>query len=338
MTSKELARKLGLSEAAVSLALNNKPGVSTTTRNRVKAAAEAAGLELAGMSSPQQAGVIYLVYFRRHGAVLADTSFFSELTEGVERGCSANGYRVNILNVYQLEDLQRTLDNAHAAGVAGVILFGTEMREEDFATLDFSRLPIVLLDNHCPSATIDSVQINNLDGAFLATDYLIKQCKQQPGYLKSAYPIMNFAQRTAGFRKAITYNGMSKSSAIIHELTPSIEGACDDMLEILSSGDKLAACYFADNDLIAIGAIKAFKAKGYRIPQDISVLGFDDIAMCDYTEPALTTIHVPKCYMGLMAAERLVYLIKNKSLYPVNIQVATHLVIRNSITSTAQGD
>ena len=332
MTSKDLAKQLGLSEAAVSLALNNRPGVSTKTRNRVKEAAVAAGMDLSGRGQgASQVGSICLIYYRKHGAVLADTSFFSELTEGVELKCREVGYHVSIQNIYSIQDLDRTLREYAHTGRDGAVLFGTEMREEDFATLAFTDLPIVLLDNHFLSAKVDSVQINNIDGAYQAANYLIKRRKVLPGYLASSYPIRNFQERRMGFNNAVVYNGMSPSGVIVHSLAPSIDGAYSDMMEVLERRDKVAEAYFADNDLIAIGAIRAFKAHGYRIPEDVSIVGFDDIPMCDYTEPGLTTIHVPKRYMGMLAVERLVNVIDRKALYPVNIAVSPHLVTRASV-------
>ena len=332
MTSKELAKQLGLSEAAVSLALNNRPGVSTKTRNRVKEAATAAGMDFssrAGVS--EQMGSICLIFYRRNGAVLADTSFFSELTEGVEQKCREVGFRVSIQNIYSITDLERTLQELSHVGTDGAVLFGTEMREEDFAVLSFTDLPIVLLDNHFLSTKIDSIQINNIDGAYSAANYLIKRRRTQPGYLSSSYPIRNFSERRQGFNQALIHNGMSPSATIVHTLAPSIDGAYSDMMEILERKDPLAQSYFADNDLIAIGALRAFKAHGFRIPEDIALIGFDDIPMCDYTEPGLTTIHVPKRYMGMVAVERLVSLIEKKAYYPVNISISPHLVTRATV-------
>ena len=87
-----------------------------------------------------------------------------------------------------------------------------------------------------------------------------------------------------------------------------MEGAYADMLEIIKNEEELASCYFADNDLIAVGAIKALKENGYRIPQDIGIVGFDNLPLGSVIEPALTTIHVPKQYMGEAAAQKLIVL------------------------------
>lgn len=102
------------------------------------------------------------------------------------------------------------------------------------------------------------------------------------------------------------------------------------MIEILEQGEELARCYFADNDLIAVGAMRALKTKGYHIPDDVAIVGFDNISFSNIVEPSLSTVHVPKQEMGRLAAERLVELIEKKKTTPVKIEIATHLVKRHS--------
>lgn len=331
MTSKELAKLLNLSETSVSFALNGKPGVSTQTRNRILEAAEKYGLQTRRAAGSQASGTIYLLYYRKHGAVLNDSSFFTELTEGVEQRCAEEGCRVNLINVYSPEDLEVQIRELSNLKASGLMILGTEMKQDDFNALPFAEIPCLLLDNHFISSRIDSVQVNNTDGAFTAANYLIKKMKVQPGYLHSSYPLNNFDQRTEGFHKALRHNGMSVSNIVVHELTPSIDGAFADMLSILESGEKPARAYFADNDQIAIGAMRAFREKGFRIPEDIALIGFDDIPMCSYTEPPLSTVHVPKHHMGVVAAERLLSAIRAEGHYSVNIEISTNLVLRKSI-------
>ncbi len=331
MTSKELAALLGLSQTAVSFALNGKPGVSTATRNRVLEAAEKYGMDVQTARSRHTEGIIYLIYYRKHGAVLGDTSFFSELSEGVESCCAQYGYKVNILNVYDPDELGTRLEDMRINGSSGVILFGTEMQEEDFGYLAVADIPIVLLDNHFISSKIDSVRINNREGAYQAVNYLIRRLKAQPGYLHSSFYINNFDDRKEGFMRALRHNGMPQSGSVIHELTPSMQGAYADMCAILDAGEKPAKAYFADNDLIALGAMKAFREHGYQIPKDISIIGFDDIPMCEFTDPGLTTVHVPKRYMGICAVNRLHEIIGSRDHYSVNIEISTHLVLRGSV-------
>ena len=333
MTAKELARKLGLSEAAVSFALNGRPGVSTKTRNRVKEAAIQYGLDVSMMeSSRKKGGTICLVYYQKKGYLLPVLPFSTEVTEGVESACEAAGYQLRILHVNSPENLQIQLEELSLKKVSGILLFGTDMTPEDLVPLAFIRLPMVLLDNHFISSKIDSVTIANSDSSYMATNYLISRkpgvC---PGYLQSSYPISNFEERRLGFEKALVRNGFSRAAYIHHTVATSIEGAYADMIGILRQQDPIASSYLADNDMIAIGAMKAFREVGYRIPEDIAIIGFDDIDLCDYTQPGLTTIHVPKKYMGKIAAERLLSVIGGQDYYPVNIRISTHLVIRGTV-------
>lgn len=332
ITAKELAKKIGVSAAAVSMALNNKPGVSRETRQMILDEAEKNGYDFSRLSMKKPTGRnIYFVFYRKHGAVVTDTPFFTQLSDGISESCKENGYKLNLRYVYDDgETLSEQIEDIQYSDCCGIILLGTEMNAEDFQRFKSLPLPLVLLDTYFETVQTNYVLINNVQGAYLATSYLIKRTRQQPGYLRSSYSIGNFEERATGFYHAIRSGGMSASKSIVHRLTPSIEGAFSDMMEILEQEEELAQCYFADNDLIAVGAMRALKAKGYRIPDDIAIVGFDNIEFSNIVEPSLTTIHVPKKEMGQMAAERLFHLIEKKGTTPVKIEIATRLVKRHS--------
>lgn len=333
ITAKELAKILNLSEAAVSLSLNNRPGVSNQTRKRVFKAAQELGYDFSRRATPRMElkGTICLVIYKKSGAVVADTPFFSSLTEGVVLGCKKCDYELVMRHIYEDDHLENQLYMLESAKFAGIILLATEMTQSSIQPFQQLKTPIVVLDSYFDMLPYDCVLINNIQGAFIATDYLINRRKHQPGYLHSAYPISNFGERADGFYKAIRTNGMSTSKSIVHLLTPSQEGACADMKALIESGEELADCYFADNDYIAVGAITALKAAGYRIPEDIAVIGFDDLPLCEYLSPALSTIHVPKQYLGETAATRLVQIIEDKRHSPIKIEINTTLVKRKSV-------
>lgn len=332
ITAKELARKMHLSESAISLALNGKPGISTKTRQQILETAEKYGYDFTRISCKNvSGGTITFALFHKHGAIVADTPFFQELTEGIQNTCKEKGYKLNITYLYAAENLEAQIEDIQYSDCAGLILLGTEMSGEDLKAFCKLNVPLVLLDVYLRDAQKDCILINNIQGAFLATSYLISRCKAQPGYLHSSYPISNFEERADGFYKAVRTGGMSSSKSIVHTLCPSVEGAYADMSEILKSGETPARCYFADNDSIAIGAMKAFQKAGYRIPEDIAIVGFDNIPMCAYMEPGLTTIHVPKYYMGEMAAQRLFEILHADQFFPIKLEVGTNLVKRGSV-------
>ena len=205
------------------------------------------------------------------------------------------------------------------------------MEEATLSHFDRLVIPLVFLDAYFEKPQYNYILINNVQGAFTAAQYLIRKHRAQPGYLRSAYSISNFEQRADGFYKAIRTAGMSTAKSQVLRLTPSQEGAYEDMKELLATGEKPASCYFADNDLIAIGAMKALKDAGYRIPQDVSIVGFDDLPVCEYVNPPLTTVMVPKFFMGETAADRIIQLIEEKNQQPLKIEVSTRLVRRRSV-------
>lgn len=333
ITAKELAKKLNLSAAAVSMALNGKPGVSTETRRLVREAAETYGYDFTRISEKHQTtGSIYFIIYKKHGAVVDDTPFFSQLSEGIADTCKKEGYKLIISYIYGNDsDFEEQLKNVQYSDCIGIILLGTEMTPEDVKHFQKLPLPLVLLDTYFETVTCNYVLINNVQGAYLATSHLIQKTKKQPGYLRSSYPIGNFAERNSGFFKAVRAYGMSSSKSIVHMLTPSIDGAYADMKDILENNEELAPCYFADNDLIAIGAMKALKEYGYSIPKDIAVVGFDNVPLSRLIEPSLSTINVPKQYMGEMAVKRLITLITEKGAQPIKIEISTQLVERRSV-------
>ena len=333
VTAKDLARALGLSEAAVSMALNNKPGVSEITREEVIRAAKENGFDFRKIKrkSIVQKKVAFVIY-KKHGAVVGDTQFFSSLTEGVTRSCMERGYSLDIRYITSDDQVQRELKTLLTNDTDGVILLGTEMRQEDFKPFESFPLPLVVLDTYHECVDLDFVLINNIQGAYLATSYLINQRNAQPGYLHSAYSIPNFNERQDGFYKAVREHGYSSSGCIVHHLAPMIEGAYQDMQTIIQKGERLASCYFADNDLIAAGAMKAFREAGYKIPEDIAIIGFDNTSLCELLDPPLTTINVPKQAMGKFAVIRLLSLMSTES---GDVKTASKTSVRTSLVHRA---
>lgn len=333
ITAKELAQMLGISATAVSMALNNKPGVSTGTRQEVIKAAEKYGYDFTKLSfQKKKTGDIYCIIYKSHDAILKYTPIFSELTDGIEQVCRKEGYRLKLIQIHEnIDDIQKWIEDIRIASCVGIILLGTEISRHAARAFTELSIPVVMLDSHFDSLNCSSILINNVQGAYLATGYLIDRCGKQPGYLCSSYRIENFEERKSGFVKAVREHGMSSSKSIVHELSPSIEGAFSDMLEYMEQGDPLAECYFADNDLIAIGVMKALKRKGYKIPEDIAIIGFDNIHESHIVEPSLTTIDIPREFMGQTAARQLIFQILNPVSHPVKIEVSTRLVKRFTV-------
>lgn len=307
VTSKELARKLNVSPSAVSIAMNGRPGISETTRSRILAAAAELGLTRPVRDSrPAAARYINLVIFKKHGQVVGDTPFFSELIESVTFSSARLAYHLQLSYFYSSQNHAEQIKSINSINSAGVILLATEMTEEDYPLIDQIKAPLVVLDCSFESAAIDSVVINNVQAASIAVRYLIQKGHRQIGHLASSVEISNFRERREGFLRALATSGQSGViNDIIVRVDSTSDGAYRDMTAWLSRRPKLPEAFFADNDIIAVSCIRALKEAGYNIPGDISIIGFDDMPLTRVVSPKLTTMHVPRDVMGSSAVERL---------------------------------
>ena len=334
ITAKELAKILNLSEAAISMALNGKSGVSTKTRNLVLETANKYGYDFTKTKQKNKLnGTINYIIYRKDGAILKiqHTPFFIALTESIEEHCKKKGCSMATITITDDTEVSRQLQRYITPDCVGIILLGTEMHREDFFPFAYLPYPIVVLDTFFNSTKMDCILMNNEAGAYNATRFLIKKRQTQPGYLRSSYNMYNFETRAEGFNKALRDAGLSPSNSVTHYLSPSMEGAYADMMELLKNGTKPVDCYFADNDLIAAGVMKALKEFGYKIPNDVGIVGFDNTSICTYIEPKLTAINVPIRYMAELAVNRLIEVTQTKHYRPIKVEVNTNLVIRDSV-------
>ena len=149
ITAKELAKKMGLSPAAVSMALNDRPGVSTKTRKAVKVAAEKYGYDFSKIKTKHvKDGCIHFIVYKKNGAIVDDTPFFAKVSEGISAACAEAGYRLKIQYLYESEFTQKDLDEIQYSDCAGILLLGTEMVTDDLVPFLALPVPLVLLDSY----------------------------------------------------------------------------------------------------------------------------------------------------------------------------------------------
>ena len=332
ISAKEIAGKLGLSAATVSMVLNNTGGISEKTRSRVLETARSCGYDFSRKNDPEAGkGVIQFVIYKEHGAIVTDTPFFAQIAEGVDIGCKRDGYELQVTYFYGMQSIPEQIQAISERNCRGILLLGTEMKPESFRPFLGLKVPLVVLDTYFEELNCDSVLINNMQGAYLATNYLIGCGMKNVGYLHSSYSIGNFSERADGYYKALRHSGIATDHPYVHRLAPSMEGAYADMLGILRQHPPVAKGYFADNDLIAAGAMRAFRECGYGIPEDVSIVGFDDMPICEFLEPKLTTMAVPKRVLAELAVERLVGKIRNPKSTVTKIEVSVSLHERMSV-------
>lgn len=329
----DIARIAGVSPGTVSNALNNRKGVGKEKREKILKIAEELGY-YKNINKEESKAIRFIIY-KKHGYVVSDTPFFSALIEGIERECRAEGYEMLISHVFYNE---HSSDDVHEIikqeQVAGVLLLATEMEEEDLEPFKKLNVPVILLDSYFKNADFDHIVINNTKGAYQAARYLIQKGHVEIGCLRSSKTINNFDYRYEGFKEALIENNLILNEEYELMLEPTLEGAYRDMKSILEKdGRKLPTAYFADNDIIALGAIRAMTEFNINIPEQVSVIGFDDMPFCEISNPALTTVRVYKQYIGKTAVRRLIQKLVDKDELKLKIEINTDIVQRESVKS-----
>lgn len=324
---RELSRMTGFSPATVSNALNHKKGVNSETAQIIfKAARESGYITEASVTK------IKLVVFRKNGSIVDDTPFFPALIRGFELECRRFGYEMVLCNVDQRDaDYEQEVHSILSENGSAAVILGTEMMDGDLEIFRKAPCPLVLLDHWTESMEFNAILINNADAARMATEYLIENNHKEIGYIQGAYRIKGFRSRFVGYQSALRKHGLPCQQNNLFTVSTTMNGAYRDMLEILEKREDLPTAFFADNDMIALGCMKAFQEKGYRIPDDISIIGFDDLPFSEISSPRLSTMRVPNTEMGMMAVRRIVDMIKGKDQIAVKVQVCPKLIVRDSV-------
>ncbi len=324
---KKLGEITGFSQATVSNALNNKRGVNKETAERILLAAKEHGYITEGKIRN-----IKLVSYKNSGSIVADTPFFSALIEGAEMESRSAGYETTLLNLKKgSPDFDATLQQLLNDVSCAILLLATEMTEDDIQPFRYALAPMVVLDNWFEGCTFDSVLHSNTDSVFSAMQYLTEKGHREIGYLKGNIRIKNFFYREMGYARALNFAGLNRNLGYEFALTPTMDGAYDDMVGYLKDNPKMPTAFFADNDIIALGAMKALQEFGFSIPDDISIIGYDDLPFCSISSPTLTTIRVPKQEMGRTAARRLIDVTKCENDVKLKIQVCNEFIERDSV-------
>jgi LacI family transcriptional regulator, purine nucleotide synthesis repressor len=327
----DIAKLAGVSPGTVSNALNNKKGVGKSTKEKILKIAEE--LSYDKNTGRQEVKVINFIIFKKHGFVVSDTPFFSKLIEGTERECRAQGFEMRISHVicdeHSYEEIQEIVKQNQ---IAGVLLLATEMDETDLKIFSNLNVPIVILDSYFKNMDFDYVLMNNTNGAYKAVKYLIENGHTEIGCLGSSKLINNFRYRYEGFKNAIMEADLNVNKDYELFLEPTLEGAYRDMKEILNKSKlKFPTAYFAFNDIIAFGAMRAMKENGISIPEQVSLIGFDDAPFCEISSPRLTTIRMDIQYIGKTAVKRLVEKISEQDNQNLKIEINTELIERESV-------
>lgn len=340
-TSRDIAERAGVSRTVVSFVLNNRPhvGISDETRRRVLQAVAELGYRPNSAARSLVSGrtsTIGVVVNERRPDAYGD-AFLPELLRGIDASCREVGYRMLLEYLGERQSENPYLVLLQEGRVDGLIVCGPHPDEQSLSQLVQSGAPAMIIgdagDSGCPSVDVD-----NVEAAQQAVAHLCAH-----GYTRIAL-ITNAALtapssrgRTQGYRRALAAARLPVDDSLI------VEGDLDEasgrrgMSRLLGLVPRPDAV-FAASDQIAVGALAALREAGLRAPEDVALVGFDDLALASLVHPALTTVRVPAGELGRSAGRRLVDQIGGASLEQLRLILPTSLVLRQSCgRHSAQG-
>jgi LacI family transcriptional regulator len=329
ITIKDVANRAGVSITTVSHVINQTRFVSEELVQRVQDAMEELNYQPNTLARSLRMGETKTI-----GLIVPDNSnpFFAEVSRIIEDTSFEKGYGVFLCNSDGIPEKEAAyIRMLIAKQVDGVIFIAAENAQENLTDLTRRNFPVVVVDRDLPDSLIDVVLVNNKQGGFDAVNYLLTLGHKRIACITGPSQLTPSAARVEGYRHALQNAGIAVQEELV---VPgdfrflSGEKAMEHLLQL----DEPPSAVFAGNDLMAIGAQRALRNHTLRIPQDISVIGFDDISMAVEVTPALTTIAQPIAELATCAAELLLKRIQNdrESEPAQRIILDTRLVVRDS--------
>jgi LacI family transcriptional regulator len=336
----DIARRAKVSKAAVSLALNNKAGVSEETRKKIFTIAKEVGYIPRSLIKADQ--IYNKKYLRFLACVKSDVvsmdyhraPFFMELIHDIEEQCQNLGYSLTF-STLKFETYRQEIEKLEKEHPStGIIALGTNLTPKEVRSIILSQPKLVILDSIFNLLNIDCIVMNNFQGAYSAAVHLIRSGHRNIGYVESHTRITNFEQRKEGFMTALQDHNITINKKDIFLVTPEIDEVYHEFKKIANDrANTLPSALFCENDYIGIGLIKALNELNVKIPERVSIIGFDNIPQTTIISPELTTIHVDKRKMARMAVQRLNEIIENDDSTSIKIIIDTKLVERESCSA-----
>jgi DNA-binding LacI/PurR family transcriptional regulator len=334
-TIKDIAKKAGVSHTTVSRALNGNQTISPETVARIQGIAK----ELGYLGSATARGlktnrsqVIGVLVSR------IDNPYFGEIIQGIEETINNRGYSLVIASSHRDPSKEKMIIHAFARQmVDGVIICTSSFSEENAAVISQYEIPCVVVNNETPEKYDQSLQHDDLSAGSLIARYLLQMGHRRLAYIGDSLAVRINNERQQGFIDELNRNEKNiEPQIIIHSQGRDIENGEEAMIRLLRVKPHPTAV-FCFNDLMAIGAIKTIKDHRLRVPEDISVVGFDNIPFSAYISPALTTFDQPKFRMGQESAELLLHEFESPHKYNPNFirhkNILGKLLVRESASA-----
>jgi LacI family transcriptional regulator len=333
VTSRDVAEHAGVSRTTVSLVLNNVQGVqiSEETRGRVIEAA----LELdyvpnaaAQALASQRAQIIGLVLTRNPHHISSD-AFLNQILDGLITAAHEHSIRLLIDIVEAQHQKKAYLDLVRAKRIDGLILSGPRFDDDALLSLEQDRFPTVLM-GQLPDTDFYSVDIDNFSAANQAVCHLLNLGHQRVACITNAHPSYTAAsERLRGYRQALESEDIPYDEELVRYGDFDPESGYSQMNDLLERDPQVSAVFVA-SDVVAAGAKAAIVKHGLRIPQDIALVGFDDVPLARYLDPPLTTVRLPATELAVRASETLIQIIKGSPPQSKQILLDSELIVRQS--------
>ena len=260
--------------------------------------------------------------------------FVAGVVRGIEDAAEERGYSVFLAN--SNAEPERELRVAHAfeeRRVDGIIVTSSRVGAMHVPLMERMHVPVVLLNNQHPSDFAHSVLIDNVQASMDATRFLVLLGHRRIAYLGDRFGHQSDTERFTGYRRAMEEAGLGFAPELVAHGDGKPEGGEQAMAHLLDLPNRPTAV-FCYNDMSALGALPQIRAHGLKVPDDVSVVGFDDLYFCQYLDPPLTTVRQPLRQMGRMAMETLLHIFDGQhSTY--NIKVEGQLIVRQSTAPRA---
>lgn len=326
-TIKDVAKHAQVSTATVSHVINGTRFVTDETKNKVLLSMEALNYKPNAVARSLRKKESMII-----GLVIPDNTnpYFAEMAWSIELASRNQGYSIILCN--SDGDIQKEtfyINLLIEKQVDGVILVSAGESTENFRILQESEIPTVMVDRNSPNVNTDSVQIDNAVCGEIATSHLITLGHKRIACITGPREVTPSYDRLIGYQKALKKNNIPIDEYYIIKGDFKPHGgylAAKKLLQLENPPTAIFAC----NDLMAYGVIHAFTEAEYSIPQDLSLVGFDDIYLSTYVNPPLTTIRQPRIEMGREAVNSLIKRMKNNVHFSRSILLSAELIVRSS--------
>jgi len=312
LTIKDIAKKAGVSTATVSKVMNGYDDIGEETKLKVQRIIKENNYRPNANAQSLRTKKSFLVglFFKDHQDSGLKHPFFRGIISGMEDTLIENNYDM-ILFAANWEDQFSYLDKCQFRNVDGAVLMGVPKNDPKLPELIEAGIPLVFIDVDIEDKRVSYIISDNIDGAKKAVRHLAELGHEKIAIITGEAITVPTQMRLKGYREEMEAQNASINEDWIIEGRFSVDGGYEAMQKLLKIEDRPTAI-FCQGDEIAIGAMKAIKEAGLKVPDDFSIVGFDDIEISQYLNPALTTIRQQKEEMGIEAADMIIKLINHK--------------------------